>query len=166
MKRNIINIALCAYFSGNLNRHKKEKHGITDTTQSTEEEAAKILNEMSTRKVYNNDMAHDETTQDDIRQDEITQDGITQDDIRQDGFVEQDETGYSSEGMSTPKKKRKSAPPRKSFTQVRFMRMKNFLILLKFKVHFFKICSVTFYIWHTDFFGMVLMKWLFECKFV
>jgi len=38
--------------SGNLNRHKKEKHGITDITKTTEEEAAKILNEMSSRKVY------------------------------------------------------------------------------------------------------------------
>ncbi len=34
-------------FVGNLTRHKKVKHGITDPGECTEEEAAKILNSMS-----------------------------------------------------------------------------------------------------------------------
>ena len=38
------------HFLGNLNRHKKVKHGISEPVETSEEEAAKILNEMSGNK--------------------------------------------------------------------------------------------------------------------
>ncbi len=40
----------CLLYTGNLNRHKKVKHDLADGVDCTDEEAAKILNEMSSSK--------------------------------------------------------------------------------------------------------------------
>ena len=42
-------------FSGNLNRHKKVKHGLNETTESMEEDAVNFLNELSERSLTNDD---------------------------------------------------------------------------------------------------------------
>ena len=42
-------------FPGNLNRHKKDKHNLDANTECTDEEAAKILNEMSGKKLTDSD---------------------------------------------------------------------------------------------------------------
>ena len=78
-----------------MNRHKKEKHGIsTETGQCTEEEAAQILNEMSSRKVYDNETNNTAAPTD--REDATDEDGAAH----------------------LPKKRRKSLPPRKTVIQV------------------------------------------------
>lgn len=93
-------------FLGNLNRHKKVKHGITEPVETSEEEAAKILNAMSS-----NNKRHAEHFAED------SYDGFTGD-----GFSAEGGDGAEDPGSSpsiTPNKKKRKSTPRKTIPTVK-----------------------------------------------
>ena len=93
-------------FSGNLNRHKKVKHGITESVETSEEEAAKILNEMSS----NNKRHADHFAED-------SYDGFTGDGFSGEGGEGADDPGSSP--SITPNKKKRKSTPRKTIPTVK-----------------------------------------------
>ena len=76
------------YCLGNLTRHKKGKHGIADTDEYTDEEAAKILNAMSAKHQSGNLSDYD--------------------------HVQEDSLDEEEEDMTIPRKRRKSMPRKSS----------------------------------------------------
>ena len=92
---------------GNLNRHKKVKHGIMEPVETSEEEAAKILNAMSS----NNNKRHAEHFAED------SYDGFTGDGFSAEGGDGADDPGSSP--SITPNKKKRKSTPRKTIPTVK-----------------------------------------------
>ena len=84
-KQHIVTLTIFIFSLGNLNRHKKVKHGLDDSTECTEEDAANFLLQMSEK-----NLRAPETEKERTQEKEEKKEDLQSDDGDNGGEVEND----------------------------------------------------------------------------